>query len=196
MEKLTREDLFSLEKYAEVRQEFRKKVIDHKKSRIVHLGPIATLYFEDRLTMHYQIQEMLRVERIFEAEGIEEELAAYNPLIPDGSNWKATFMIEIEDPVERARMLSMLVGIEDHVWVRIGRLDPVYAIADEDMDRETTEKTSSVHFVRFELTPEMLAAAKNGSDISVGINHDLYSHSVEPVPPAVRASLLADLADE
>lgn len=196
MEKLTREDLFSLEKYAEVRLEFRKKVIEHKKSRIVHLGPIATLYFEDRLTMHYQIQEMLRVERIFEAEGIEEELAAYNPLIPDGSNWKATFMIEIEDPVERARLLSMLVGIEDHVWVRIGGLDPVYAIADEDMERETTEKTSSVHFVRFELTPEMLAAAKNGSDISVGINHDLYSHSVEPVPPAVRASLLADLADE
>jgi len=194
MDKLKRDDLFSLEKYAEVRQVFRKKVIDHKKQRIVHLGPVASLYFEDRLTMHYQIQEMLRVERIFEAAGIEEELAAYNPLIPDGSNWKATFMIEIEDPVERARMLSVLVGVEDHVWVRIGGLDPVYAIADEDMERETAEKTSSVHFMRFELTPEMLAAAKNGDDISMGINHDLYSHNVEQVPPNVRASLLADLA--
>lgn len=194
MDKLKRDDLFSLEKYAEVRQVFRKKVIDHKKQRIVHLGPVASLYFEDRLTMHYQIQEMLRVERIFEAAGIEEELAAYNPLVPDGSNWKATFMIEIEDPVERARMLSVLVGVEDHVWVRIGGLDPVYAIADEDMERETAEKTSSVHFMRFELTPEMLAAAKNGDDISMGINHDLYSHNVEQVPPNVRASLLADLA--
>lgn len=194
MNKLTRDDLFSLEKYAEVRPGFRRKVIDHKKRRIVHLGPMATLYFEDRLTMQYQIQEMLRVERIFEADGIEDELSAYNPLIPDGTNWKATFMIEIEEPEERARMLSMLVGIEDHVWVRIGGLDPVYAIADEDMERETAEKTSSVHFMRFELTDEMRSAAKNGSDISMGINHNLYSHAVEPVSPEVRASLLADLA--
>ena len=194
MEKLTRDDLFTLEKYAEVRSEFRARVIEHKKARNVHLGPVATLYFEDRLTMQYQIQEMLRVERIFEPQGVEEELAAYNPLIPDGSNWKATFMIEIADPEERQRMLGLLVGIEDHVWVRVDGMPPVYAIADEDMERNTAEKTASVHFLRFELSPEMVSAIKSGADIGMGINHDLYSHSVAQIPVEVRESLHADLA--
>jgi hypothetical protein len=194
MEKLTRDDLFTLEKYSEVRPEFRSRVIGHKKNRNVHLGPIATLYFEDRLTMQYQIQEMLRVERVFEPQGIEDELAAYNPLIPDGSNWKATFMIEIADAEERRRMLTLLVGIEDHVWVRVDDMPPVYAIADEDMERDTPEKTSSVHFLRFELTPEMVSAVKGGADISMGINHDFYSHNVAQIPAGVRESLRADLS--
>ena len=194
MEKLTRDDLFTLEKYSQVRPEFRSRVIGHKKNRNVHLGPVATLYFEDRLTMQYQIQEMLRVERIFEPQGIEEELTAYNSLIPDGSNWKATFMIEIADAEERRRMLTLLVGIEDHVWVRVDGMPPVYAIADEDMERDTPEKTSSVHFLRFELTPEMVSAVKAGADISMGINHDLYSHSVAQIPAGVRESLRADLS--
>ena len=194
MEKLTRDDLYTLEKYAEVRPEFRARVIEHKKARTVHLGPIATLYFEDRLTMQYQIQEMLRVERIFEPHGIEEELAAYNPLIPDGSNWKATFMIEIADPEERRRMLGLLLGIEDHVWVRVDGMPPVYAIADEDMERNTAEKTASVHFLRFELSPEMVNAVKSGAAIGMGVNHDLYSHSVAQIPAAVHESLRADLA--
>jgi hypothetical protein len=194
MEKLTRGDLFTLEKYSEVRPEFRARVIGHKKNRNVNLGPVATLYFEDRLTMQYQIQEMLRVERIFEPQGIEEELAAYNPLIPDGGNWKATFMIEIADAEERRRMLTLLVGIEDHVWVRVDGMPPVYAIADEDMERDTPEKTSSVHFLRFELTPEMVSAVKGGADVSMGINHDLSSHNVAQIPAGVRESLRADLS--
>jgi hypothetical protein len=137
---------------------------------------------------------MLRVERIFEVQAIEEELAAYNPLIPDGSNWKATFMIEIPDAEERRRMLGLLVGIEDRVWVRVEGMPPVYAIADEDMERDTPEKTASVHFLRFELTPEMVSAVKHGADISIGITHDLYSHTVAQVPAGVRESLRADLS--
>ncbi|HHO69252.1 MAG TPA: DUF3501 family protein, partial [Gammaproteobacteria bacterium] len=151
MQKLQRSDLFSLEKYAEVRDDFRQKVIAHKKNRRVPLGPMAALYFEDRLTMQYQVQEMLRIERIFEAAGIQEELDAYNPLIPDGSNWKATFMVEIADEAERRRRLAELIGIEDKVWVRVEGFDPVFAIADEDLERDTEDKTSSVHFMRFEL---------------------------------------------
>lgn len=190
---LTRDDLFSLEKYAQVRGEFRAKVMAHKKDRQVHIGAHATLYFEDRLTMHYQIQEMLRAERIFESEGIQEELDAYNPLIPDGSNWKATFMIEYEDVDERREALARLKGIEDLLWVRVAGFDKVFAIADEDMEREDSTKTSSVHFVRFELTPAMVAAVKSGAAISMGTDHSDYSYQVE-VPPATRASLAADLA--
>ncbi|MGA7979634.1 MAG: DUF3501 family protein, partial [Chromatiaceae bacterium] len=151
MQHLTRDDLHSLEKYAELRSEFRNRVMAHKKTRQVALGPHITLYFEDRLTMQYQVQEMLRAERIFEAAGIQEELDAYNPLIPDGSNWKATFMVEYEDADERREALSRLIGIEDRVWVRVAGFDKVGAIADEDLEREDETKTSSVHFLRFEL---------------------------------------------
>ncbi|HHQ40964.1 MAG TPA: DUF3501 family protein [Chromatiales bacterium] len=193
MQKLKREDLWSLEEYHRQRPEFRRKVMAHKRDRIVPLGPNATIHFEDRLTMHYQVQEMLRAERIFEPEGIQEELDAYNPLIPDGSNWKATFMVEYDDPEVRREMLSKLVGIEDKVWVRVGEHDKVYPIADEDLERDQPDKTSSVHFLRFELTPEMVAAAKAGAPISVGVEHPLYTHSVEPVPENVRASLVHDL---
>ncbi|MDV3239498.1 MAG: DUF3501 family protein [Gammaproteobacteria bacterium] len=192
--KLTREDLYSLEKYAEVRKDFRARVLAHKQHRQVAIGPLATLYFEDRLTMQYQIQEMLRVERIFEAAGIQEELDAYNPLIPDGSNWKATFMIEVPDEAERRRVLARLVGIEDRVWVRVGDAERVYAIADEDMERETAEKTSSVHFLRFELAPDMVTAARQGAPVAMGIDHPEYRHEVAAVPEPVRASLIADLA--
>ena len=192
--KLTREDLYSLEKYAEVRSDFRTKVLAHKRHRQVSIGPVATLYFEDRLTMQYQIQEMLRVERIFEAAGIQEELDAYNPLIPDGNNWKATFMIEVPDENERRQVLALLVGIEDRVWVRVGDAEPVFAIADEDMDRTTAEKTSSVHFLRFDLTPAMVAAAKQGAAIGMGIDHPEYRHEIAAIADDVRASLVADLA--
>ncbi|MCA8965798.1 MAG: DUF3501 family protein [Planctomycetes bacterium] len=163
MEKLTRADLYPLEQYAAMRGEFRTRVMAHKKHRKVHVGPNATLYFEDRLTMHYQIQEMLRAERIFEAEGIEDELAAYNPLIPDGMNWKATFMVEFDDVDARREALGRFVGIEDRVWMRVNGMDPVYAIADEDLERDTEEKTSAVHFLRFELTAPMVAALQAGA---------------------------------
>jgi hypothetical protein len=194
MDKLTRKDLYSLEEYAGKRADFRKRVLDHKKDRQVHIGPSATLYFEDRETIQYQIQEMLRVERIFEAAGIEEELDAYNPLIPDGSNWKATFMIEEPDVERRKELLARLVGVEDRVWVRIDGSEPVYAIADEDMDRETEEKTSAVHFMRFELGEEMVAAIKAGASLGMGIAHANYTHEVEPVAASVRDALLADLS--
>ena len=192
--KLTRDDLYSLEEYAQRRAAFRDQVMAHKQNRKVHIGPIATLYFEDRLTMQYQIQEMLRAERIFEPEGIQEELDTYNPLIPDGSNWKATFMIEVPDPDERRKVLAELIGIEDRVWVQVDDLERVYAIADEDLERETEDKTSSVHFLRFELTPEMIAALRDGASLSMGIDHQRYNHSVSPVPEEVRQALLADLA--
>lgn len=191
---LTRDDLYSLEKYAELRGSFRAKVLEHKRHRQLQLGPFATLYFEDRLTMQYQIQEMLRIERIFEAQGIQEELDAYNPLIPDGHNWKATFMIEVPDPEQRRQVLARLVGIEDRVWVRIGSSQAVYAIADEDMERETSDKTSAVHFLRFELDPEMIAAAKQGAAIAIGIDHAQYQHEMAAIPDPLRRSLLADLA--
>ena len=192
--KLTRDDLFSLEGYAEARADFRTKVLEHKKHRQVHLGDIATLYFEDRLTMQYQIQEMLRVERIFEAAGIQEELDAYNPLIPDGSNWKATFMIEVPDVDERRKVLAGLIGVEDKVWVRVDGFEPVFAIADEDLERDTEEKTSAVHFMRFELTPEMVAAVKGGAAIGAGVAHEEYTTQLDPLPAGVRDSLAADLA--
>lgn len=193
MQPLTRDDLFSLEAYAEARKAFRTRVLEHKKHRKVPVGPNATLYFEDRLTIQYQIQEMLRVERIFEKAGIEDELSAYNPLIPDGSNLKATFMLEYDDVDERHRQLARLIGIEDKVWVRIGNGQPVFAIADEDLDRENEKKTSSVHFVRFELSSEDVRAAKSGAPIAVGIAHDNYSYATDPVSDQVRAALSADL---
>ena len=194
MPKLTRADLFSLEDYAAARPEFRARVMAHKKTRRVQIGPHGALYFEDRLTMQYQVQEMLRAERIFEAAGIEEELAAYNPLVPDGRNWKATFMLEFEDVQERQQALARMLGIEKRVWVRVQGFDPVWAIADEDLERESEEKTASVHFLRFELTPEMIAALRAGSALAMGIDHDAYRHQVDQLADAVRDSLLADLA--
>lgn len=192
-QKLSRGDLFSLEKYAETRVAFRDRVIAHKKPRQVQLGPHARLYFEDRLTVQYQVQEMLRIERVFEPQAIEEELEAYNPLIPDGNNWKATFMLEYVDAAERKTALAELVGIEDKVWVKVGQHQPVYAIADEDLERATENKTASVHFVRFQLTPDMVAAARAGSPITVGSDHLKYRHSVE-LPEPARAALVRDLA--
>jgi hypothetical protein len=194
MQKLTRDDLYSLEQYAEARPEFRAQVIAHKKNRRVPLGDMAALYFEDRLTMQYQIQEMLRAERIFEAEGIQEELDAYNPLIPDGNNLKATFMIEVSDEDERRKVLAKLKGIEDDVWMRVEGFDPVFAVADEDLERENEEKTSSVHFMRFEFSDEMIAAARAGAALGVGISHADYTRQLEPLPENIRASLVQDFA--
>ena len=193
MSHLSREDLYSLEEYSEIRPEFRAKVMEHKKSRRLEIGENATLYFEDELTMKYQIQEMLRIEKIFESEGINEELDAYNPLIPDGTNWKATFMMEYPDIEERKAALAQLIGIEDKTWVQVEGFDKVYAIADEDLERDSEEKTSSVHFMRFELTGEMIAAAKGGAAISAGIDHSNYNQSVDPIPDNIRSSLVNDL---
>ena len=194
MSALTRDVLFSLEDYARLRPDFRRKVLEHKRDRQLALSPNATLYFEDRMTMHYQVQEMLRAERIFEAEGIEDELAAYTPLIPDGDNWKATFMLEYPDVEERKVALSRLIGVEDRVWIKVAGHDPVFAIADEDLERETEEKTSSVHFLRFQLSSEMIAGLREGAPLSAGIAHENLDVAVDPVPDNVRAALLADLA--
>lgn len=194
MNKLTRESLYSLEQYAEARPTFRAKVLEHKKNRKLMIGEHATLYFEDLLTIQYQVQEMLRIEKIFDREGIEDELGAYNPLIPDGSNWKATFMIEYGDPDERRRVLKTLVGIEDKVWMQVDGFDKVYAIANEDLERSTDEKTSAVHFMRFELSSEAVAAVKKGAAINAGIDHDNYRQHLSPIPQAIRDSLVKDLA--
>ena len=191
MDKLSRADLFGLEKYHEVRTEFRARVLAHKRLRQVPIGRNATLYFEDRLTIRYQIQEMLRVERIFEAEAIEEELAAYNPLIPDGANLKATFMLEYEDPDERRRMLGTLRGIENRVWMEAGG-ERVFAVADEDLDRTTDDKTSAVHFLRFELPGRMRSALGNGAPMRFGIDHHEYRHQ-RTLTGDSRAALIADL---
>ena len=193
MQKLSREDLYSLEKYAEIRPQFRAEIMEHKKNRQVAIGSNATLYFEDRLVMQYQVQEMLRAERIFEPAGIQEELDAYNPLIPDGTNWKATFMVEYPDVEERKKALAQLIGIEDRVWVRVEGFDAVRPIADEDLPRETEEKTSSVHFLRFDLTPDMIAAVKDGAAIAMGIDHAHYNYSLDPLPANIRDSLASDL---
>jgi hypothetical protein len=193
MKALTRDDLLSLEKYSEVRHQFRDQVMEHKRNRRLMLGTNATLYFEDRLTMQYQVQEMLRIERIFEAAGIQEELDAYNPLIPDGSNWKATFMIEFPDEVERREMLQHLVGIEQKVWLQVGDLPPVHAIADEDLDRSEEKKTSAVHFLRFELTQDQKEALKNGALLSAGIDHENCIVEIRPIAENIRQSLLVDL---
>jgi len=194
MAKLTRESLMTLEAYAKARPEFRKKVLAHKKHRSVHLGKHVTLLFEDELTVRYQVQEMLRIEKIFEEDGIQHELEAYNPLIPDGRNFKATMLIEYEDADERKRELAKLIGIEDRTWVQVEGWPKVYAIADEDLERENEEKTSSVHFMRFELTDEMAAALQNGAALSVGVDHPNYSASASPVSPEIRSALVADLA--
>ena len=194
MSKLTRDDLFSLEQYAEKRAEFRAEVLEHKKSRKVLIGEHLALYFEDRLTMHYQIQEMLRIEKIFEADGIQEELDAYNPLIPDGSNFKATMMIEYDDVEERKQALTQLVGIEDRVWVQVDGYGKVYAISDEDLERSEADKTSAVHFSRFELSTEMVGGLKAGGSLSMGCDHDNYTYTIDVVSDATRDSLINDLS--
>ena len=193
MQKLTHESLFSLEQYARARPEFRARVMAHKKNRRVALGDHAALYFEDALTMQYQVQEMLRLERMFEPELIQEELDVYNPLIPDGGNWKATFMVEYSDENERRAVLARLMGIEDTVWVRVVGFDKVHPISNEDLDRSAPDKTASIHFMRFELTPEMRAAAKAGAAIAAGIDHPGMTVAVD-VAANVRDSLVADLA--
>ncbi len=193
MDRLTAEDLLSLEQYARERETFRARVLAHKRHRRLALGPNMTWCFEDRLTIRYQIQEMLRVERIFEPEGIRAELEAYNPLIPDGGNWKATLLIEFADPAERQRQLVRLKGVDSRCWVEVRGHAPVYAIADEDMERENADKTSAVHFLRFELAPEMIAALRAGAALAAGVDHEHYRHWLDPVPEPVKAALLADL---
>jgi hypothetical protein len=194
MPRITRDSLMTLEAYARARNEFRARVMAHKKNRTLPLGGSVTLIFEDELTVRYQVQEMLRAERIFEEAGIDEELGAYNPLVPDGSNWKVTMMIEYPDVEERRRMLSRLVGIEDKVWVKVESHPRVYAIADEDLERETVDKTSSVHFLRFELEASMVQALKRGARLSAGIDHPQYHVMVEEVDAPIRDSLVGDLA--
>ena len=193
MNKLSRADLYSLEQYAEIRPDFRAKVLAHKKNRKVPIGDHTTLYFEDRLTIQYQIQEMLRVERIFETAGIEDELNAYNPLIPEGTNLKATFMNEYPDVEQRRRALEKLIDIEDRVWMEVQGMDRVYAIADEDMERETEDKTSAVHFLRFEISAEMAAAIKSDSGFGFGIDHPEYNEANYPVEEEIRRSLAQDI---
>lgn len=192
-EKIRPESLMTLEAYAKARHNFRAQVIAHKKHRTVELGDHVTLIFEDELTVRYQIQEMLRVERIFEEQGIRDELDAYTSLVPDGSNWKATMLIEYPDAEERRAMLARLKGIEKRVWVEVAGCARVYAIADEDLERENEEKTSSVHFLRFELAPPMQSALAGGATLAIGVDHSVYSATIEKVEPAVRASLLRDL---
>ena len=191
--RITRDSLMSLESYARERPQFRARVMEHKKSRTLHLGEHVTLIFEDELTIRYQVQEMLRAERIFEDEGIREELEAYNPLIPDGSNWKATMMIEYPDVEERARMLARLIGVEDRVWIQVEGRPRVYAVADEDLERENSEKTSSVHFLRFELERAAVQALRQGARVAIGVDHPHYRVAIEDLEPAVKNSLLQDL---
>ena len=194
MSKLTRDDLYSLEDYARMRDDFRKKIMQHKKNRRLELGENIVLHFEDKLVMHYQVQEMLRAEKIFEADGIEEELATYNPLIPDGTNFKATMMIQYSDIDERKVMLEKLIGIEDLTWVQVHSHDKVFGIADEDMERSTDNKTSAVHFMRFELSAEMITALKEGASLDVGFEHEHYPCSIHPVDKNINKSLVSDLS--
>ena len=193
MPQITRDSLMSLESYAKVRTDMRAEIMAHKKNRMVELGDHVTLIFEDEKTMRYQIQEMLRAERTFEESGIQDELDAYNPMVPDGSNWKATFMIEYGSEDERRQALAKLIGVEEKVWVQVGDQARVWAIADEDLERTAADKTSSVHFLRFELTPEMAAAAKAGAAIAMGIDHPEYRYQIVTAP-GVRDSLAADLS--
>lgn len=194
MSQISRDSLLSLETYARQRNDFRTRAIAHKKDRGVQIGNNITLIFEDELTVRYQIQEMLRIERTFEETGIAEELDAYNPLVPDGSNWKATMMIEYPDPQERQIWLARLIGIEDRVWIQVAGQIKVFAIADEDLERENEVKTSSVHFLRFELSDSMKQALRGGAEIAVGVEHPDYSAAVAPLPGNVRASLCRDLS--
>jgi hypothetical protein len=192
MDKLAAADLMSLEQYARERPAFRARVLEHKRERRLAVGPHATWCFEDRMTVQYQVQEMLRAERIFESNGIAEELAAYNPLIPDGRNWKVTLLLEY-DPSERPAALAGLKGIEDRCWMQVAGHGRVYAIADEDLERENAEKTSAVHFLRFELDAAMVAGLKGGAALAAGVDHENYRHAVDPLPAAQRGALLADL---
>jgi uncharacterized protein YggL (DUF469 family) len=194
MAAISRDSLLTLEAYARQRKEFRARVIAHKKNRTLHLGEFVTLIFEDELTIRYQIQEMLRIEKTFEEEGILDELDAYNPLIPDGTNLKATMMIEYDDPVVRKRELAKLKGIEDKVYVQVDGQAKTYAIADEDLERENDEKTSSVHFLRFEFTPAMIAAFKAGAAVAVGCDHPAYAMRIDEIAPTVQAALVRDFA--
>lgn len=193
MDRLSPSDLLSLEQYARERAAFRARVLAHKRPRRLAVGPSTTWCFEDRLTVQYQVQEMLRAERIFEPEGIAQELEAYNPLIPDGANWKVTLLIEYPDPAERERRLESLKGIEGRCWVQAGTLERVFAIPDEDLERENERKTSAVHFLRFELDAGQVAALKRGAPLSVGVDHPEYRHALAPVGEAERAALVADL---
>ncbi|HEX7157236.1 MAG TPA: DUF3501 family protein [Burkholderiaceae bacterium] len=194
MNRISRDSLLTLEAYARERNGFRARVMAHKKHRKLHVGPHVTLVFEDELTIRYQVQEMLRAEKTFEEDGIRDELDAYNPLIPDGTNLKATMMIEYEDPDERDRELARLVGIENRVYVEVGAQPRVYAIADEDLDRATEQKTSSVHFLRFELTAAAIDAFKGGEAVALGIDHPRYSARIDEIAPDVRAALAKDFA--
>ena len=192
MNPLSAVDLIPLEQYARERAAFRARVLQHKAERQLAVGPNATWAFEDRLTVQYQVQEMLRAERIFEPEGIAEELAAYNPLIPDGSNWKVTLLLEFEAD-ERPQALAQLKGVEDRCWVQVAGHERVFAIADEDLERENAEKTSAVHFLRFELTAAMIASLRSGAALGIGTDHEHYRHTVAPVPAAVQRALVGDL---
>ena len=194
MPAISRDSLLTLESYARQRKEFRSRVLAHKKNRILHVGPHVTLIFEDELTVRYQVQEMLRIEKTFEEQGMRDELDAYNPLIPDGSNLKATMMIEYEDPDERARALARLIGVESRVYVQVDGTDRCYAIADEDLPRENAEKTSSVHFLRFELPPASIAAFRQGRSVAVGIDHPGYQARVDEIAAEVQGSLARDFA--
>jgi hypothetical protein len=193
MQKLSRQDLMTLEQYSVERSSLRAEVIAHKQLRNVPVGPNMTWCFEDRTTIRYQVLEMLRAERIFEPAGIQDELDAYNPLIPSGSNLKATLLLEFPDADARRDALAKLIGVEDRCWVRVSEMERVFAIADEDIERENAEKTSAVHFLRFELSASMVAAAKSGASLSIGVDHENYRHSVAPLPPAVRDALTRDL---
>ena len=195
MPRIGRESLLTLEAYAKQRPAFRARVLAHKKPRRVRLGEHLTLLFEDELTIRYQIQEMLRIEKTFEEAGIQDEIDAYSPLVPDGQNWKATLLVEYEDVAARRHALAQLRGIEARVWVQVAGQPRVVAIADEDLERETADKTSAVHFVRFELTAAMIAALKAGAGLAIGVDHPAYRATVDPVPEPTRKALLADLAD-
>jgi hypothetical protein len=189
---IARESLLSLEAYAKARPEWKRRILEHKKRRTVHVGEHVTLQFEDETLIRYQVQEMLHAERIFEEAGIRGELEAYTPLVPDGSNWKATMFVEYPEVEQRRRMLQVLKGIERGVWVQVGKLERVHAIADEDLDRETEEKTSAVHFLRFELSEAMKQKLRNGAPVTVGVEHPQYTASVQ-LAPEVRDSLAGDL---
>jgi len=193
MSKITREDLYSLEDYTAMRDDYRKKIMAHKENRRLEIGEHVLLSFEDKLIMQYQVQEMLKAEKIFDADGIEEELAAYNPLIPDGSNWKATMLIQYPDVEERQQKLTQLIGIEELTWMQVEGFDKVFAIADEDLARDNAEKTSAVHFMRFELSNDMATAVKAGSAISAGVDHENYQSTVSPITENVRQALAIDI---
>ena len=193
MHLLTRADLMSLEQYAAERAGIRADVIAHKRRRNLAVGPNMTWCFEDRTTIRYQILEMLRAERIFESAGIQGELDAYNPLVPDGTNWKVTLLLEYPDPAQRQAALATLIGVEDRCWVRVGDMERIFALADEDLDRENDDKTSAVHFLRFDLSAPMVNAMKSGAPLRLGVDHANYRHEVNPVPAAARAALGSDL---